>query len=109
VPLDSALVLLVTLEEVADLVDGFGCHHPADNTDRQARRTGGDRGTDARAGGVPVVMVVLVVTVVPIVALPVGVRISVSVRRMGAIRGLVPTNCRMQASTSVFQSRPWTS
>ena len=50
-PLDSALVLLVTLEEVADPVDGFGCHHPADNTDRQARRTGGDRGTDARAGG----------------------------------------------------------
>ena len=34
-------------------------------------------------------MVVLVVTVVPIVALPAGVRISVSVRRMGAIRGLV--------------------
>lgn len=43
-------LLVVSLEEVADLVDDLGRHHSADDSDGQARRTGGDGGAHSGPG-----------------------------------------------------------
>lgn len=69
------VAFVISLEEVADLVDGFGGHHAADDTHREAGRPHGHGGTHAGARAVTVAAVVFVVTVVP----------GMAVRGVGAV------------------------
>lgn len=83
--LPSLLVLVLALEEVPDLVDHFGGHHPADDADRESGRTRGDDRAHAGAGTVAV----MVVIVMAVVTVAVRVRGTVPVGGGRAVRGPV--------------------